>query len=137
MSSADFAAAQARLAARRQRIEEQNLARRREQEAAHALSNTRIPLPFRSISDAGLSVWDSIKGREGTRPAFRVGQVDAELLDDELLDLLKGQVSEALKYFGVSYFSHEDPEHCIDLDLGTSSDRLVSRNPPRPSRNFI
>jgi peroxin-2 len=100
MSSTDFAAAQARLAARRQRIEEQNTARRHEQEAAHALSNSRIPLPLRTISDAGLSVWDTIKGREGTRPAFRVGQVDAELLDDELLDLLKGQVSEALKYFG-------------------------------------
>jgi hypothetical protein len=33
-----------------------------------------------------------IKGRDGTRPAFRVGQVDAELLDEELLGLLKGQV---------------------------------------------
>jgi hypothetical protein len=30
-----------------------------------------------------------------------VGQVDAELLDEELLDLLKGQVGNALKYFGV------------------------------------
>lgn len=29
-----------------------------------------------------------------------MGQVDAELLDEELLDLLKGQVSEGLKYFG-------------------------------------
>jgi hypothetical protein len=27
--------------------------------------------------------------------------VDAELLDEELLGLLKGQVGEALKYFGV------------------------------------
>ena len=46
-------------------------------------------------------LWNSIKGREGTRPAFRVGQVDAELLDEELLGLLKGQVGDALKYFGV------------------------------------
>ena len=42
-----------------------------------------------------------IKGREGTRPTFRVGQLDAEQLDEELLDLLKGQVGEALKYFDV------------------------------------
>lgn len=46
-------------------------------------------------------LWNSIKGREGTRPAFRVGQVDAELLDEELLGLLKGQVGDALKCFGV------------------------------------
>ncbi|CAK7568728.1 MAG: peroxisome assembly protein (Peroxin-2) [Sporothrix epigloea] len=33
-----------------------------------------------------------------TRPAFRVTQVDAELLDEELLDLLRGQVTDALQY---------------------------------------
>ncbi|KKF95783.1 Peroxisomal biogenesis factor 2 [Ceratocystis platani] len=33
-----------------------------------------------------------------SRPNFRVGQVDAELLDNELVDLLRGQVGEALKY---------------------------------------
>lgn len=48
-----------------------------------------------------MQAWDTIKGREGTRPAYRVGQVDAELLDEELLELLKGQVGEGLKYFGV------------------------------------
>ena len=101
MPAADFAAAQARLAARRQRTEELHAARLREREAATALSSSRLPLPFRNLSDAGLSIWDSIKGREGTRPAFRVGQVDAELLDEELLELMKGQVGEALKYFGV------------------------------------
>jgi peroxin-2 len=34
-----------------------------------------------------------------------VGQVDAELLDEELLELLKGQVGEGLKYLGVSVLS--------------------------------
>ena len=34
-----------------------------------------------------------------------MGQVDAELLDEELLDLLKGQVGEGLKYLGVSALS--------------------------------
>jgi peroxin-2 len=50
---------------------------------------------------AGWTLWNSVKGRDGTRPAFRVGQVDAELLDEELLGLMKGQVGDALKYFGV------------------------------------
>ena len=50
-----------------------------------------------------MSVWDSIRGREGTQPAFRVGQVDAEILDEDLLELLKGQVGEALKYYGVRF----------------------------------
>ena len=50
--------------------------------------------------------WESIKGREGTRPAFRVGQLDSELLDDELLQLLKGQIGEGLKFFGVSFQFH-------------------------------
>jgi hypothetical protein len=101
MPAADFAAAQARLAARRRRIQDQNSARQRELDLARSTLNSRLPLPFRSFSDTTWSLWDSIKGREGTRPAFRVGQVDAELLDDELLELLKAQVGEGFKYFGV------------------------------------
>jgi peroxin-2 len=37
----------------------------------------------------------------GSRPAFRVGQLDTELLDEELLELLKGQLWGGLKYFRV------------------------------------
>ncbi|KAF1955057.1 hypothetical protein CC80DRAFT_493398 [Byssothecium circinans] len=98
MPSADFAAAQERIAARRaQRARSQ-----REHEATHAAHThlARLPFPFNRLSTTSLSIWDSIKGREGTQPAFRVGQVDAELLDDELLYLLKGQVVEGLKHFG-------------------------------------
>ena len=100
MASADFAAAQARLQARRlaRRAEEHRI--QAAQTAAREASTSRIPFPFRSISSAGLAAWDGIKGREGTRPAFRVGQVDAELLDEDLLNQFKGQVGEALKYFG-------------------------------------
>lgn len=101
MPAADFAAAQARLEGRRQHREADETARRVQRETARAATTSRVPWPFRSVGDACFSVWDSIKGREGTRPAFRVGQVDAELLDEELLDLLKGQVGEALKYYGV------------------------------------
>ncbi|KAF2434682.1 hypothetical protein EJ08DRAFT_668173 [Tothia fuscella] len=100
MPSADFAAAQARLLARRQAresAEQSRLSALRQSREAHT---TRLPFPFRNIGDAGLSVWDTLKGREGTRPAFRVGQVDAELLDEELLELMKAQVGEALKFYG-------------------------------------
>jgi peroxin-2 len=100
MPAADFAAAQARLAARRQQIEQRNSSRQAQREAS--LPTSRLPFPFRNIGDTSLTLWDNIKGREGTRPAFRVGQVDAELLDEELLELLKGQAGEALKFYGVS-----------------------------------
>ena len=102
MISADFAAAQERILARR---------RNRVLEAA-----TRPPiqenlgifksLPGLSFSQNGLrgnvrGIWHLLKGRDGTRPAFRVGQVDAELLDEELQELLKAQVGKGLKGFGV------------------------------------
>ena len=101
MTSADFAAAQQRVLERRQlRITQENLIRER-QNSQSTSTIARLPSPFQGVAKGGLDTWSSIKGREGTRPAFRVGQVDAELLDEELLDLLKGQVGEALKYFGV------------------------------------
>jgi peroxin-2 len=99
----DFALAQQRLAARREarELEAQSRIAAAQREASRATDQlTRLPFPFGRLGRAGVTTWDSIKGREGTRPAFRVGQVDAELLDEELLELLKGQVSEALKYFG-------------------------------------
>jgi len=102
MPSADFAAAQQRIAARRsQRSRAQN-------EASAARAAARLPTPLSSI-------WNAIKGREGTRPAFRVGQVDAELLDEELLDLLKSQVGEGLKYFGSHITDAWAPEILLAL----------------------
>ena len=102
MTSNDFALAQQRLAARRQAREADAQSRiASQQEASRAEQQlSRLPYPLGRLGRAGLSTWDSIKGREGTRPAFRVGQVDAELLDEELLELLNGQVGEGLKYFG-------------------------------------
>lgn len=103
MSSTNFAAAQERVLERR---------RLRDAEARSKYpgytptspynSPATFPYPLNRLSGSGLALWRSVKRREGTRPAFRVGQVDAELLDEELLSLLKGQVGEALKYFGVS-----------------------------------
>ncbi|TVY82316.1 Peroxisomal biogenesis factor [Lachnellula suecica] len=102
MTSSDFALAQQRLAVRRQAREQEAQARiAAQQDASRAAEQLRrLPYPLSRIGQAGITTWDSIRGREGTRPAFRVGQVDAELLDEELLELLKGQVGEALKYFG-------------------------------------
>lgn len=104
MTSANFAAAQNRVLERRQRLELEARARFVEQQRASRFNSTtldRLPGPLNSLTKSGILVWDMVKGRDGTKPIFRVGQVDAELLDEELLDLLNGQVGEALKYFGV------------------------------------
>ncbi|OQE27342.1 hypothetical protein PENSTE_c004G04366 [Penicillium steckii] len=103
MSSTNFAAAQERVLERRRLREAEARARRAEQQRASPINATsvqRLPYPLNRLPGAGWSLWNNVKGRDGTRPAFRVGQVDAELLDEELLGLLKGQVGEALKYFG-------------------------------------
>jgi peroxin-2 len=116
MPHADFAAAQQRIAARRaQRARTQHEA----STAAHASARSmaRLPFPFNTLGSAGHSIWTSIRGREGTRPEFRVGQVDAELLDGELLELLKGQVGEAFKYLGSHITDNYTPEILLGLRL--------------------
>jgi peroxin-2 len=102
MSPNDFALAQQRLTARREAREAEAHSRIAAQQAASQAANqlNNLPFPLGRLGRAGIATWERIGGREGTRPAFRVGQVDAELLDEELLELLKGQVGEALKYFG-------------------------------------
>ena len=96
-----FAQAQQRLAARRQAREAEAAAHVATQNSASQLrariASSQSPL-LRRIGASTLSLWDAISSREGTRPAFRVGQVDAELLDEELVELLRGQVGDALKY---------------------------------------
>jgi peroxin-2 len=111
MPAADFAAAQERIAARRAQRAASQRTYHEPSQPARALS--RLPFPFNTLSSAGFSTWDAIKGRSGTRPEFRVGQVDAELLDDELLGLLKEQVGEGLKYFG----SHITDNHSAEILL--------------------
>lgn len=112
MPSADFAAAQERIAARR--AQRALHARNTTPPTHHASAVQRLPYPLNSLSTATLSVWDTIRGREGTRPSFRVGQVDAELLDEELLELLKAQVGEGLKFFG----SHITDTYAAEILLG-------------------
>ena len=102
MTSTDFAAAQKRVLERQQQRAAQARSQLESQRSHRAASSiAKLPFPLGALGVRGLQGWDAIKGREGTRPAFRVGQVDAELLDEELLELLKGQVGEALKYFDV------------------------------------
>jgi peroxin-2 len=104
MSSTNFAAAQQRVLERRRLREAESRARHAAQQRASPISPAavqRLPYPLNRLPSSGWRIWNTIKGREGTRPAFRVGQVDAELLDEELLGLMKGQVGDALKYFGV------------------------------------
>ncbi|KAI1392790.1 Pex12 amino terminal region-domain-containing protein [Hypoxylon trugodes] len=102
MSSTSFAQAQQRLAARREAREREAQARIvANHQASRAWSEvTRLPYPLNRLGTSSLSAWEVISSREGTRPAFRVGQVDAELLDEDLVGQLRDQVGEALKYFG-------------------------------------
>lgn len=101
MSNNSFAAAQ-------QRVLERQAARQREAQssragleaAAQQSPVARLPRPFNRAAPQITSLWRTLIHSDGTRPAFRVGQVDAELLDEELLSLLKGQVGDGLKYFG-------------------------------------
>ena len=110
MATSDFSAAQQRVLARRQRREAaaRTTLNRDSQVAASRLR--RLPSPVAALGQRGVETWHRISGREGTGPAFRVGQVDAELLDEELLSLLKDQVGEGLKLLGVCLFERKHSE---------------------------
>lgn len=97
---ADFAAAQQRILARRAATaaHQRSLALQQENDRLRALS--RLPPPLRTLVFDTAGLWDALKSPFGTQPAFRVGQVDAELLDEELLELLKNQAGEGLKLLG-------------------------------------
>lgn len=115
MTSVDFAAAERRVAERRKARASELQSRDQARRSQQALKATdHLPYPLDTWSRRSIEAWDNIKGRTGTRPAFRVGQVDAELLDEELLELLKGQTGEALKYFG----SHLRDEWSSEILLG-------------------
>ncbi|KKY18053.1 putative peroxisome biosynthesis protein (peroxin-2) [Phaeomoniella chlamydospora] len=95
MTSSTFADAQRRVLERQAQ---------REAAARAALSQpaTNSDTLLSRLSTSSTSLLSRITSREGTRPPFRVGQVDAELLDEELLTLLKDQVGDALKYYSSS-----------------------------------
>ena len=96
----NFAAAQERILARRAAREAAESSR------AALLTHSRterllsLPPTLRVLAQQTLNAWDVVRSPHGTRPTFRVGQVDAELLDEELINLLKNQAGEGLKLFG-------------------------------------
>lgn len=111
MSPGSFAAAQQRIQARQE-------ARRQEAQAAKLISQqvvtsspvSRLPFPLNRTAGPLNSLWTTLLSDDGTNPSIRVGQVDAELLDEELLTLLRSQISDALKYFNPSLqdnYTHE------------------------------
>lgn len=101
-----FVQAQARVAARRQAREAAAQARaaaaREPSRVGAALQRSSLPLAGRLAP-----LWDAVTSREGTGPAFRVGQVDAELLDDELVDLLRGQVGDGLRHLAGGHLADD------------------------------
>ena len=120
MTTPTFAEAQARLAARRRARETESQARHATQQSASALRARLDATPSGSLSHRlgayALHAWDAVSSREGTRPAFRVGQVDAELLDQELLELLQAQVGDALRLFaGGKLLDGWEPEVLLAL----------------------
>ncbi|RDA82460.1 hypothetical protein CP532_4381 [Ophiocordyceps camponoti-leonardi (nom. inval.)] len=89
MTDSSFVLAQQRVAARHR-------ARQAQLAAADKARHRLLPFSLEAASS-----------REGTRPAFRVSQVDAELLDDELVELLRAQVGDALRYFGDGHLQND------------------------------
>lgn len=77
-----------------------HLAHQRAQERIVRLQTQR-DTEAASRSPIGHLFGDHPNAASKNRPAFRVGQLDTELLDEELLDLLKGQLWGGLKYFRV------------------------------------
>ncbi|PPJ50012.1 hypothetical protein CBER1_06785 [Cercospora berteroae] len=107
---ADFAAAQKRIQERRLARAEALTAAESAQREVRAAQFTQLPPTLRTYAFDLISFWDNIRSPYGTRPAFRVGQVDAELLDEALLGLLKKQAGEGLKYFGAHLKDDYDVE---------------------------
>ncbi|KAG0644507.1 Pex12 amino terminal region-domain-containing protein [Tuber brumale] len=82
---------------------QQRITRLQEQRAREASGQNRV-----------VSFFGGRNGVEG-RPAFRVGQLDTELLDEELLELMKGQLWNGLKYFRPSLKESYEPEFLLLL----------------------
>ncbi|KAI9893527.1 MAG: peroxisome assembly protein (Peroxin-2) [Vezdaea aestivalis] len=97
-STTFFQEAQQRLTARR--LQRETAERLRQAEQLRSQSSSALPFPLDRISIAGRRTLEKLDGRNSTQPAFRVGQIDAELLDEELLEILRAQVGDALKYYG-------------------------------------
>lgn len=108
--SDSFALAQKRILARRAAQESALAAHNAEITSERTQQLTRLPSNLRTVVLQSLNLWDRVQSPFGTSPAFRVGQVDAELLDEALLDLLKKQFGEGLKLYGAHLKDDWDAE---------------------------
>ncbi|KAK5741057.1 peroxisome assembly protein (Peroxin-2) [Elasticomyces elasticus] len=106
----DFAAAQQRIIARRVARNAQAASITAIQQSERNASLIRLPPSLRVLANQTLNFWNTVRSPYGTRPAFRVGQVDAELLDEELINLLKSQAGDGLKLFGAHLKDDWGPE---------------------------
>jgi len=121
MAQSDYAAARERVLERQRQRASAQVAQRRQQHVIPSLSSSspvntliaRLPAPLRTSLTSFSAHVSLALGREGTNPSFRVGQLDSELLDNELLDLFKTQVSDALKY----YTSHLFDDYTGEITL--------------------
>ncbi|KAH9838915.1 Pex2 / Pex12 amino terminal region [Teratosphaeria destructans] len=110
---ANFAAATERVLQRRAaRAAAENGQRARRQEELQS-KTLALPPALRELTHQFLAISDAIRSPFGTRPSFRVGQVDAELLDEELLSLLTNQAGDGLKLFG----NHLKDEYGAEIGL--------------------
>ena len=79
-----------------------DLANRRTLEARNARDNDILGSRLSRVTTEGFgNISERINNGNLGKPAFRVGQLDTELLDEELLDLLKGHLWSGFKYFNV------------------------------------
>ncbi|RKF56240.1 Peroxisomal biogenesis factor 2 [Erysiphe neolycopersici] len=101
MTKYELASAQQRLAARRAAATSPKAPSTSIEPSSSLLGqNSRLLAilgQFQAITWKG---YENVSRREGTRPSYRVGQFDAEQLDQELLEILQRQVVDGLKYFG-------------------------------------
>ncbi|KKA28789.1 hypothetical protein TD95_002825 [Thielaviopsis punctulata] len=98
----NFLEAQQRIVARRSAREANHIAQISSARDANSIRRhlTQLPGPLSRLTTLyDALTFSSMSPSDSSRLQFRIGQVDAELLDTELVELLRGQVNEGLKYF--------------------------------------
>jgi peroxin-2 len=100
MPSSSFAVAHEKILARRRvRAASSTLPIQQSSTFISPALAARLPHPLRNTLASFSTTLTPALSRAGTSPSFRVSQLDSSLLDNELLDLFKSQVSDALKYY--------------------------------------
>ncbi|KHJ33941.1 putative peroxisomal biogenesis factor 2 [Erysiphe necator] len=115
MTNYELTLAQQRIAARRATSSSQKaLLKSTESISRLKRQSSHLSTVLSLIQDIFMKGYKNVSRREGTRPFYRVGQFDAEQLDEELLNLLKNQIINGLKYYG----THIHDEWAAEITLG-------------------